>query len=67
MKKAGSAAAFDGEYASEVASRTNPDGMVSFITITPGAIGFEVVVGDKDGKSTLTIRDRLHEYVFTPT
>ena len=55
-----------GEYASEVASRTNPDGSVSFITIAPGALGLEFVVGEQGGKPTLTLRDGQHEYVFTP-
>lgn len=67
LKKDGAKTLFDfGEYATEVASRTNPDGSVSFITIAPGVMGLEFVVGDKDGKPTLTIRDGQHEYVFTP-
>jgi len=66
VKKADAAMVFDfGEYTSEVASRTNPDGSVSFITIDPGIQGFEFVVGKQDGKPTLTIRDGQHEYVFT--
>ena len=43
-----------------------PDGSVSFLTIAPGVVGFEFVVGETDGKPTLTIRDAQHEYVFTP-
>jgi len=67
LKREGAKTVFDfGEYASEVASRTNPDGSVSFLTIEPGIVGFEFVVGEKDGKPTLTIRDGQHEYVFTP-
>ena len=67
VKKAGATTVFDfGEYASEVASRTNPDGSVSFITIAPGIPGFEFVVGEKDGQPTLTIRDSQHEYLFVP-
>jgi CubicO group peptidase (beta-lactamase class C family) len=53
-----------GEFQSEVASRVNPDGSVSFLTIDPGEDGFEFVVGD-DAAQTLTIRDAQHEYVFT--
>jgi CubicO group peptidase (beta-lactamase class C family) len=65
VTKQGSATLFDfGEYASEVASRTNPDGTVSFITTVPGMNGLEFVVGEKDGKRTLTTRDGQHEYVF---
>jgi CubicO group peptidase (beta-lactamase class C family) len=55
------ATTFDfGEFASEVASRKNPDGTVSFITIVPGFIGIEFVAGE----GTLTLRDAQHEYVF---
>jgi Beta-lactamase len=65
VSKKGTATVFDfGEYASEVASRTNPDGTVSFITIVPGMNGLEFVVGEKDGQRTLTTRDGQHEYVF---
>jgi CubicO group peptidase (beta-lactamase class C family) len=64
----GPATVFDvGEWKSEVATRKNPDGTLSFITIRPGIVGVEFVVGDKDGKRTLTIRDAQHEYVFTET
>ena len=55
-----------GEWKSDVASRKNPDGTMSFITVTPGAIGFELVVGNGP-KRTLVIRDQQHEYVFTET
>jgi hypothetical protein len=66
VKQAGAKTVFDfGEYASEVASRTNPDGSVSFITIEPGFYGFEFVVGQQDGKPTLMIRDGQHEYLFS--
>lgn len=59
------ATVFDlGEWRSEVASRRNPDGTLSFVTITPGVFGFEFVVGD-DTRRTLTVRDAQHEYVFT--
>ena len=52
-----------GEFASEVASRVNPDGSVSFLTVDPGEDGFEFVVG-AGAEKTLTIRDAQHEYVF---
>jgi len=52
-----------GEWQSEVASRRNPDGTTSFITISPGVSGFEFVVGS-GAKKTLTLRDAQHEYVF---
>jgi CubicO group peptidase (beta-lactamase class C family) len=64
VKKSGAQTVFDfGEWASEVAARHNPDGSISFITIGPGAEGFELVVG-KGPKRTLTLRDAQHEYVF---
>ena len=49
-----------GEWASEMASRINPDGTTSFITIVPGFNGLEFVVGER----TLTLRDAQHEYVL---
>ncbi len=61
VSKKGAATIFDfGEWSSEVASRKNPDGTISFITIVPGFSGLEFVVGD----NTLTLRDAQHEYVL---
>ena len=58
------ATVFDfGEWQSEVASRKNPDGTVSFLTTAPGVIGFEFVIGSGPGR-TLIARDAQHEYVF---
>ena len=60
----GASTIFDfGEWKSEVASRKNPDGTISFLTTAPGELGFEFVVGS-GAKRTLTIRDAQHEYVF---
>jgi hypothetical protein len=56
-----------GEWKSTVASRKNDDGSVSFITIDPGTDGFEFVVGNREGKRVLVIRDGQHEYTFTET
>ena len=62
MNRKGEATVFDfGEWSSEMASRKNPDGTISFITIAPGVTGLEFVAGDK----TLTLRDAQHEYVYT--
>ena len=64
VKKAGAATVFDfGEWKTEVATKKNPDGSVSFVTIAPGYSGFEFVVGSGD-KKTLVIRDAQHEYTF---
>jgi len=54
-----------GEWKSTVASRKNDDGTTSFITIDPGTDGFEFVVGQREGKRVLVIRDGQHEYTFT--
>jgi len=62
--RAGNATVFDfGEWKSEMASRRNPDGTISFITVDPGVNGVEFVVGT-GGKKTLMLRDAQHEYVF---
>jgi CubicO group peptidase (beta-lactamase class C family) len=53
-----------GEWRSEMASRRNPDGSVSFITTAPGNSGFEFVVGGGASR-TLIVRDAQHEYVFS--
>ncbi len=64
VSSSGDSTIFDfGEWRSEVASRKNPDGTISFVTIVPGASGFEFTVGS-GSKKTLTIRDAQHEYVF---
>jgi CubicO group peptidase (beta-lactamase class C family) len=65
VSTSGASTNFDfGQWKSEMASRKNPDGTISFITIVPGANGFEFVVGGGI-KRTLTIRDAQHEYVYT--
>jgi len=62
--RTGAATLFDfGEWKSEVASRHNPDGTVSFLTTAPGILGFEFVVGSGPQPS-LVVRDAQHEYVF---
>jgi len=64
VSTAGGSTFFDfGEWKSEVASRKNPDGTISFVTLAPGVEGFEFTVGSAS-KRTLTIRDAQHEYVF---
>ena len=52
-----------GEWKSEVATKKNPDGTISFVTIVPGMAGFEFVVGS-GAKKTLITRDAQHEYIF---
>lgn len=53
-----------GRLKSRVASRRNDDGTVSFITITPTLQGLEFVVGEREHKRALIVRDAQHEYVF---
>jgi hypothetical protein len=43
----------------------NDDGTISFITVDPGIIGLDFVVGTTEGRRTLTTRDGQHSYVFT--
>jgi hypothetical protein len=64
VSSAGPATVFDfGEWKSEMATRKNPDGTISYLTIAPGIVGLEFVVGS-GAKRTLTIRDAQHEYVY---
>ena len=61
----GTATWFDfGGWKSEVASRRNDDGTLSFVTISPGEDGFEFVVADKGDAHSLVLRDAQHEYAF---
>ncbi|HEX4416981.1 MAG TPA: serine hydrolase domain-containing protein [Kofleriaceae bacterium] len=65
VKHTGAATVFDlGEWQTEVGSRKNPDGSISFITTAPGITGFEFVVGT-GAKRTLIVRDAQHSYTFT--
>ena len=64
VSRSGAATVFDfGEWKTEVASKKNPDGSLSFITLVPGFTGMELVVGS-GAKRTLVLRDAQHEYVF---
>lgn len=64
VSRADGVTTFDfGEWQSEVGSRVNPDGTISFMTVAPGITGLEFVVGDGKDK-TLIMRDAQHEYVF---
>jgi CubicO group peptidase (beta-lactamase class C family) len=64
VRRDGAATIFDfGEWKSEIATRHNPDGTLSFITVAPGIQGLEFVMGSGP-KATLIVRDAQHEYVF---
>ncbi|HEY1694072.1 MAG TPA: serine hydrolase domain-containing protein [Polyangiaceae bacterium] len=61
----GPAVTFDfGEWKSAVASRKNDDGTTSMVTVDPGVGGDVFVVGERNGKRTLVVRDMQHEYAF---
>ena len=48
-----------------LATRTNPDGSISVVSVGPGAIGVEALVGTANGVRTLTISDgQQHQYVY---
>lgn len=65
VSRKGEATWFDfGGWRSEVASRRNDDGSLSFVTVSPGEDGFEFVVVDDDGARALVLRDAQHEYTF---
>ncbi len=53
-----------GTWHSEVASRSNDDGTTSLISINPTVGGFTFVVGERDGKRALIIREAQHEHAF---
>jgi CubicO group peptidase (beta-lactamase class C family) len=53
-----------GNWRSAVASRRNDDGTTSFISIDPTIRGFNFVVGEREGKRALIVRDAQHEYAF---
>jgi hypothetical protein len=52
-------------WSSAVVTRKNIDGTSSLIASDPALLGLEFVIGSKDGKRTLTLRDAQHVYVFT--
>ncbi len=47
-----------------VATRKNADGTVSIVSVGPGSIGVDALIGSKDGLRTLTIHDSQHDYVY---
>lgn len=53
-----------GAWHSEMASRKNDDGSLSFVTISPGTDGFEFVVSGSPDSRKLVLRDGQHEYVY---
>ena len=54
-------------WGTTVATKKEDDGTLSFVSTDPLNSGTPMVVGTKDGKRTLTVRDSQHEYVFVET
>jgi CubicO group peptidase (beta-lactamase class C family) len=62
-RKAGKTVFDFGTLKSEMATRANSDGTVSFLTLVPGFVGeLELVVSGDN----LIVRDAQHEYVYQP-
>mgnify|MGYP004541680101 CR=1 FL=1 len=48
-----------------LATRKNPDGSISIVSVGPGGIGVDALVGSTGGKRTLTINDgQQHQHVY---
>jgi CubicO group peptidase (beta-lactamase class C family) len=54
-----------GAWKSPMATRKNDDGTTAMVTTATGAQGIKFVVGTRDGKRALIVRDMQHEFVFT--
>jgi CubicO group peptidase (beta-lactamase class C family) len=66
VTRAGGKVVFNfGSWRSEVASRKNDDGTISFVTIDPTNSGFNFVVTNTGGKRGFVIRDGQHEFHYT--
>lgn len=65
VRREGDKTVFDfGGWASEVASRKNDDGTITFVTITPGADGYEFEIADAPEGRGLVIRESPRAYRF---
>jgi hypothetical protein len=54
-----------GSIRGPLATRKNADGSISIVSIAPGGLGLDAVVGtDAKGGRTLTVRESQHEYVY---
>ncbi len=53
-----------GAIRAPIATRENPDGTVSIVSVGPGIISLEAEVGEQNGQRTLTARDSQHQYVY---
>jgi CubicO group peptidase (beta-lactamase class C family) len=53
-----------GLWKSSVGTRPNDDGTTSLVSLDPTLLGFEWVIGERDGRAALITRDSQHDYVF---
>ena len=53
-----------GMWSTPMATRKNPDGTTSFMTIGPGITGLEFAPSMKNGRRTLITRDGQHAYTY---
>lgn len=53
-----------GEWRTAIATRSNTDGTMSLVGVSPGIDFIDLVVGDESGRRTLTVFDYQHTYVF---
>lgn len=63
-KVAGVSHMYPGRYDEPFAVQHNTDGTASLVMTGPDLMGADLLVGVKDGKRTLTLRDGQHVYVF---
>lgn len=65
VRREGASLWFDfGGWASEMASYSDGDGRVTFVTVSPAEDGFEFTVADERRERRLVISDAQHDYVF---
>ncbi|MBV8491185.1 MAG: beta-lactamase family protein [Candidatus Eremiobacteraeota bacterium] len=65
VKRNGSSTVFGfGMWSSPMATRKNPDGTTSFMTIDPAIVGIEFAPVTKNGKKSLITRDGQHAYTY---
>lgn len=65
VRNKGAATLFDfGGWSSEIATMRDSDGLATFVTISPGMMGFQFTVADEPSRRRLIVRDADREYVF---
>lgn len=68
VRRVGAAVVFDfGSFSSQVATRRNDDGTISYIAVDPSAGTPAITARAAGAVDQLVIRDAQHEYVYLPT